>query len=285
MNFRRLASALITASLLAGCGASSTAAATSSAAAASEPAAAENSEVLRVGMECNYAPFNWSTDTANDTTQPLDGGGYCDGYDVVIAEKMAEATGRTLEVHKLDWDNLILNLQNNEIDAIIAGMTATDERKEVVNFTSPYYESEEVMIVRKDSPYASVSSIQDFSGATVQGQMNTIYDEVIDQIDGVNHAQAASDFPAAIQALTTGAIDGVVSELPVANGVVSANPDLSIVRFAEGQGFVADTTVSIAVRKDDGELQQQLEDALSNISTDERNDLMQAAVERQPANE
>lgn len=280
MNFRRITSALLAAVMLAGCG-SSTAASTAS---ASGTDAGDNG-VLRVGMECNYAPFNWSTDTATDTSQPLEGGGYCDGYDVVIAEKMAEAAGRRLEVHKLDWDNLILNLQNNEIDAIIAGMTATDERKEVVDFTSPYYESEEVIIVKKDSPYASATSIQDFSGATVQGQMNTIYDEVIDQIEGVNHAQAASDFPAAIQALSSGAIDGVVSELPVANGVVTANPDLAIVRFAEGQGFVADTTVSIAVRKEDDELQQQLEDALGRISKDERNQLMEEAVERQPAND
>ena len=280
MNFRRITSALLAAVMLAGCG-SSTAASTTS---ASGTDAGDNG-VLRVGMECNYAPFNWSTDTATDTSQPLEGGGYCDGYDVVIAEKMAEAAGRKLEVHKLDWDNLILNLQNNEIDAIIAGMTATDERKEVVDFTSPYYESEEVIIVKKDSPYASATSIQDFSGATVQGQMNTIYDEVIDQIEGVNHAQAASDFPAAIQALSSGAIDGVVSELPVANGVVTANPDLAIVRFAEGQGFTADTTVSIAVRKEDDELQQQLEDALGKISKDERNQLMEEAVERQPAND
>lgn len=281
MNFRRTTSALLAAVLLAGCGSSTAAASTAS----TSGTASEDGGVLRVGMECNYAPFNWSTDTATDTSQPLDGGGYCDGYDVVIAEKMAEAAGRTLEVHKLDWDNLILNLQNNEIDAIIAGMTATDERKEVVDFTSPYYESEEVIIVKKDSPYASATSIQDFSGAAVQGQMNTIYDEVIDQIEGVNHAQAASDFPAAIQALSSGAIDGVVSELPVANGVVTANPDLAIVRFAEGQGFTADTTVSIAVRKEDDELQQQLEDALGKISTDERNKLMEEAVERQPAND
>ena len=281
MNFRRTTSALLAAVLLAGCGSSTAAASTAS----TSGTASEDGGVLRVGMECNYAPFNWSTDTATDTSQPLDGGGYCDGYDVVIAEKMAEAAGRRLEVHKLDWDNLILNLQNNEIDAIIAGMTATDERKEVVDFTSPYYESEEVIIVKKDSPYASATSIQDFSGATVQGQMNTIYDEVIDQIEGVNHAQAASDFPAAIQALSSGAVDGVVSELPVANGVVTANPDLAIVRFAEGQGFTADTTVSIAVRKEDDELQQQLEDALGKISTDERNKLMEEAVERQPAND
>jgi ABC-type amino acid transport substrate-binding protein len=162
-------------------------------------------------------------------------------------------------------------------------MTDTVEREEEVNFTSPYYESEEVMIVSANSKYVDATSIQDFTGATIQGQMNTVYDEVIDQIEDVNHKAAAETFPAAIQALQSGAIDGVVSELPVALGVVEANPDLTIVRFAEGQGFTANTTVSIAVRKTDPEFQAQLEGALSQITEEERNQMMEAAVERQPA--
>ncbi|MCR5526587.1 MAG: transporter substrate-binding domain-containing protein [Lachnospiraceae bacterium] len=236
-------------------------------------------------MECNYAPFNWTTTESNEYTQPISGVDYADGYDVVIASKLAEATGKQVQIVKLDWDNLILSLNNDQIDCIIAGMTDTPEREEEVNFTSPYYESEEVMIVKADSDYASATGIQDFSGAKVQGQMNTVYDEVIDQIEGVSHEPAAETFPAAIQALQAGAIDGVVSELPVANGAVAANSDLAIVRFAEGQNFEADTTVSIAVRKDDSELQSQLEEALSQISEEERNEIMEAAVSRQPANE
>jgi hypothetical protein len=65
--------------------------------------------------------------------------------------------------------------------------------------------------------------------------------------------------------------------------VTEANPDLTIVRFAEGQGFTANTTVSIAVRKTDPEFQAQLEGALSQITEEERNQMMEAAVERQPA--
>lgn len=236
-------------------------------------------------MECNYAPFNWTTTTETDTTKPIEGGDFADGYDVVIATKLAEATGKEVQIVKLDWDNLILSLKNNQIDAIIAGMTDTPEREQEVAFTSPYYESEEVMIVKKDGKYAGATSIQDFSGATVQGQMNTVYDEVIDQIEGVTHQPAAETFPAAIQALQAGAVDGVVSELPVANGVVAANSDLAIVRFDEGKGFEADTTVSVAVRKEDTELKDALDKALSDISVDERNKLMEEAVERQPANE
>ena len=289
--------AVSTAMLLAGCGSGSGSSAAASTAASSADAAATTAaaaaatestasgDPFRVGMECNYAPFNWTTTTQNEFTQPISDTDYADGYDVVIAARMADALGRPVQIVKLDWDNLIMSLQNNQIDAIIAGMTDTPEREQEVAFTSPYYTSEEVMIVRADSDYASATSIQDFSGAVVQGQMNTIYDEVIDQIQGVTHQPAAETFPAAIQALQAGAVDGVVSELPVANGVVAANPDLAIVRFAEGKGFDADTSVSIAVRKEDTDLKDQLDTALTAISTDERNELMEAAVERQPANE
>ncbi|SEI48829.1 putative lysine transport system substrate-binding protein [Lachnospiraceae bacterium A10] len=246
-------------------------------------ASAAESNVIRVGMECNYAPFNWTTPEASDTTIQLSTADYADGYDVAMAKRLGEILGKEVEIVKLDWDNLILSLQNQQIDCIIAGMTDTVEREEEVNFTSPYYESEEVMIVSANSKYVDATSIQDFAGATIQGQMNTVYDEVIDQIEDVNHKAAAETFPAAIQALQSGAVDGVVSELPVAIGVTEANPDLTIVRFAEGQGFTANTTVSIAVRKTDPEFQAQLEGALSQITEEERNQMMEAAVERQPA--
>lgn len=276
-TIRKSLTVLACAALLTGCA--------SNASASSAASSTSSSDTLRVGMECNYAPFNWSTTKEGEYTQPISSADYCDGYDVVVAKNLADKIGKKVEIVKLDWDNLILSLNNNQIDAVIAGMTATDERKQQVNFTDPYYVSEEVLIVKKDSQYTSATSLEDFKGATVQGQMNTIYDEVIDQIPGVNHMPAAETFPAAIQALQAGSVDAVTSELPVANGVVSANPDLAIVRFAEGKGFEADTSVSIAVRKNDDELLNALQDALKAIDTDTRNTWMEEAVNRQPANE
>ena len=276
-TIRKSLTVLACAALLTGCA--------SNASASSADSSTDSSDTLRVGMECNYAPFNWSTTKEGEYTQPISSADYCDGYDVVVAKNLADKIGKKVEIVKLDWDNLILSLNNNQIDAVIAGMTATDERKQQVNFTDPYYVSEEVLIVKKDSQYTSATSLEDFKGATVQGQMNTIYDEVIDQIPGVNHMPAAETFPAAIQALQAGSVDAVTSELPVANGVVSANPDLAIVRFAEGKGFEADTSVSIAVRKSDDELLNALQDALKTIDTDTRNTWMEEAVNRQPANE
>ncbi len=277
-NFRN---ALILASclLLAGCSSSSTPASSGSSTQSGDQS------VLRVGMECNYAPFNWTTTEAGETAKQISSVDFCDGYDVVIATKVAEGLGMDVEIVKTDWDNLIPSLNNNEIDAIIAGMTDTPTRRESVNFTTPYYVSEEVVIVRKDSDVSGITSIQELSGKKVVGQMGTLYDEIIDQISGVIHVEAATDFPAAINALQHGDVDAVTSELPVAIGVTSANSDLTFIQFEKGKGFAGeeDATVSIAVSKENSELQARIQEILDKISEEERNSIMQAAVERQPA--
>lgn len=277
---RRPSIIAVSALLLAGCG-------TASGSGYSASASADSS-TLRVGMECNYAPYNWTTTEQTDTSQPITDVDYCDGYDVMMATKLAEKTNRQVQIVKLDWDNLILSLQNDQIDAVIAGMTETPERAEQVDFTTPYYISTEVVIVKKDSDVAGITSISELSGKKVVGQMNTLYDTIIDQIDGVIHEPAAETFPAAIQSLQAGAVDAVTSELPVAIGVCEANPDLTYIEFADGQGFSGaekDASVSIAVKKGNTDLLNSLQEALDTISDDEREDMMLQAVENQPANE
>ena len=244
-----------------------------------QPAAA----VLRVGMECDYAPFNWTQVTDSDTAVAISSVDYADGYDVVIASKLAEALGMEVQIVKTDWDSLIPSLNAGAIDCIIAGMTETPERAEAVNFTTPYYESDMVVIVRADSDLANITSIQELSGRNVLGQINTTYDDVIEQIQGVNHMTPLATYPRMILSLQSGEADAITAELPVANGVVAANPDLAIVRFAEGQGFVVDTSVSIAVAKENTELLNNLQNALNNISEEERLQIMEDAVNRQPS--
>ncbi|NCB33864.1 MAG: transporter substrate-binding domain-containing protein [Erysipelotrichia bacterium] len=264
--------------LLAGCGSSAAAGTAESVSTSSASAAA-----FKVGMECNYAPFNWTTVTAGDTTQKISEVDYCDGYDVVIAEQIAAALGTDVQIVKTDWDNLIPALQNGEIDAIIAGMTDTAKREESVSFTTPYYTSQEVVIVRKDSELTNITDIQELSGKKVLGQLNTLYDSVIDQINGVIHATPLESMPATVNALQHGEVDAVVSELPVAEGIVAANPDLAYVTFQDGHGFVADSSVSIAIAKDNKDLLNKVQAALDAISEDQRQALMAEAVVRQPA--
>ena len=290
---RILAVLLASMMVLAGCGgASSSSAPASSESAAS--AASESSEAvpetttpgkLVVGMECNYAPFNWTQLEEGEYTVSLGDAGVAGGYDVRIAQTIADELGLELEIKKLEWTGLEPALYAGEIDAIIAGMTDTPERRANADFTSPYYESEMVCIVRGDDELVNATSLEDFSGKTVQGQLNTLYDEVIDQIPDVNHATPLSNYPFMVVALRNKEVDALTAELPVARGVVAANPDMAIVQFEEGKGFEADTSVSIAVKKGNTALLEKIEGVLSGISQDQRNEWMQYAVENQPAQE
>ena len=142
-----------------------------------------------------------------------------------------------------------------------------------------------IMIVRKNSEEASYTDIQQFSGKNVVGQNGTNYDEVIDQIEGVNHITPKRTYAEMVLALQAGDVDGITAEIAVAEGVVAANPDLTYITFDEGKGFEADTTVSIALKEGsrDGELFNAVQDALDNIDQDTRKAYMQKAVEIQPA--
>ncbi len=278
--------------LMSGCGTNSQAPASSAPApaeSAAESAPAESAATtggkLVVGMECNYAPFNWTQMEENETTVPLSGGGYADGYDVVIAKKIADSLGKELEIKKIAWEGLEPALSSGEIDAIIAGMTDTPERRQNAEFTEPYYESDMVVIVREDDPLTQIANIQELSGKKVLGQMSTLYDEVIDQIEGVVHATPLANYPLMVVALQNKEVDALTAELPVALGVVASNPGLSIVRFEAGNGFEADTSVSVAVKKDNTELRDQIQSVLDGISDEERLQLMTDATSRQPAQE
>lgn len=254
-----------------------------------QPTQPTDKEVLRVGMECNYAPFNWTDVEDNDHNIAISAGGYCDGYDVAIAQAIATQLDRELVIEKMEWDPLIPGLQNDQIDLIIAGMTATPERMENVDFTTPYYQSEMVMIVRADGAYVNATSLEDFRGATIQGQLNTMYDTVIDDIPEVNHAQALDSYPLLIASLTNGAVDGVTAETPVGEGWVAAsNGKLVLVTFAAGEGFnidLSDTSVSIGVKKGNTELLNAVQSALDTITEADRTQMMKDAASRQPVSE
>ena len=259
--------------ILAGCSSASNGSSTASNASA-------DSDTFTVGMECNYAPFNWQQVEGSDTAVELGGGaGYCDGYDVMISQDIAENLGKKLVVKKINWDGLQPALDSGEIDAIVAGMTANEEREEGIDFTTPYFSSEMVLIVPKGSELESFTDIQQFSGHKVIGQKNTNYDTVIDQIEGVNHVVPKSAYPELVLALQTGEAEAITAELPVAKGICEANPDLTYITFEEGKGFDIDTAVSIGLKNNsrDSEEFNAVQEALDKITQD--------AVNNAPTNE
>lgn len=111
---------------------------------------------LKVAMECAYEPYNW-TETSSDTRTlgavAISGEGkegqYANGYDVQVAKYVANKLGMKLEVYSYDWDSLIPALNSGAVDAIVAGMSPTAERKEQIDFTETYYESNLVVIFKK----------------------------------------------------------------------------------------------------------------------------------------
>ncbi len=247
----------------------------------------QTSGTFRVGMECNYAPFNWTQSEESEGSVALEGGGYADGYDVRIAQMIADELGMELEIVKIEWDGLTLALESGTIDAIIAGMSPTAERAVTIDFTDPYYESDLVIVVRKDSEYANATTLEDFSGAKITGQLSTFHYTVIDQIPNVDKQNAMESFPAMVVALNSGVIDGYVSERPGALSAVAANPDLTFVEFAEGEGFEAspeDVAISVGLKKG-SELVDTINEILDGISKQERQELMDWAIENQPLSE
>jgi len=247
----------------------------------------ENETEFVVGLEAAYAPFNWSTPTENDFTYPLHGqnGVYVDGYDVVIAQQIADELGLTLVVKAIEWDGLILALLAGEIDMIIAGMSPTAERAETVAFSDEYFRSEQVMVVATDGDYADATSLADFNGARVVAQLGTLQDSLIEQLVGATRLEPLDTYGMLATAVSTNAADAFIAELPVAQGMVASNSNLTIIQFTEGNGFVVsdeDVAVAVALRQEDINLLDAVNGVLASISIEQRNAIMQAALNRQP---
>ena len=234
------------------------------------------------------APFNWTQqDDSNGAVAIEGGGGYANGYDVQIAKRIAEDMGKELVIVKTEWTGLIPSVDSGVIDGIIAGMSPTDERKESIDFSDNYYKSNLVMVVRADGEYTDATSIQDFAGATITGQLNTFHNTVVDQIEGVNHAEAMEDFPAMRVALESGIIDGYVSEKPEGLSASAANSNFAFVEFAEGQGFEYkpdDAALAVGLKKG-SELAEPINAAIAKISVEEQQTLMDEAIANQPSAE
>lgn len=108
--------------------------------------------VLKIAMECAYAPFNWSQTTDANGAVAIEGlDMYANGYDVQIAKYIAAELGMELKIYAADWEALVPGVMSGTYDAIIAGMSPTAEREEKVDFTDCYYNSNLVIIYKKNS--------------------------------------------------------------------------------------------------------------------------------------
>lgn len=243
-------------------------------------------DTFRVGLEAGYAPFNWTQKDDSNGGVKIEGTKeYAGGYDVEIAKKIADGLGKELVIVKTEWDGLVPALTSGKIDAIIAGMSPTAERKKTIDFSDNYYKSELVMVVKKGSKYEKATSIQDFKGAKVTAQLNTFHYSVIDQIKGVSKQTAMDNFPAMRVALESGIIDGYVSERPEGISASSANNNFAMVQFTDGfKTSEEDTDTAVGLKKG-SDMTKKINEILSGISDEERTDIMDTAIKNQPAAE
>lgn len=283
---------LVLALSLAACGSGSTASTTAAAAAST----GVEDGVLTIAMECAYAPYNWMQGDDSNGAVPISNvpGSYANGYDVMIGKKIAEANGWELEVIQADWDSLVPGVQTGIYDAVIAGQSMTAERSEQVDFAGPYFYASIVCVTKKDSPYATATSIADLAGGKCTAQIATIwYDQCLPQIDGALVQTAAETAPAMLMALETGSVDFICTDMPTAQGAVAAYPNMTILDFSGTDGDfqfsdevrAENVNIGVSVKKGNTELKNMIDSVLSTMTADDMNALMEQAIAIQPLSE
>lgn len=252
----------------------------------------EGKKVLRVGMECAYAPYNWAQSDNSNGAVPISGSSdYTYGYDVMMAKYLADKLGYELEIYKIDWDSLPVALQSNKIDCVIAGQSITAERLQTVDFTTPYYYASIVALTKNDSKYASATGVSDLEGATCTSQINTVwYDTCLPQIKNANILPAMESAPTMLVALDSGKADLVVTDMPTAMAATKVYPDMKLLDFTNSQDNnfkVSDEEINIgiSVKKGNSTLLEKLNNALSELKTADFENMMNEAISVQPLSE
>ena len=245
--------------------------------------------VLTVGMECAYAPYNWTqSDDSNGAVEIVNNpGSYANGYDVMIAKKICEQYGWKLEVMAIEWDGLISALQAGTIDAVIAGQSMTEERLQQVDMAGPYFYASIVCVTKKDAPQASATGISELTG-TCTAQTGTIwYDSCLPQIPGADIQTQAETAPAMIMAVESGTVDFICTDMPTAMGACATYDDLTILDFSnnESDNFKVDEgeiNIGISIEKGNTALKDAMNDVLSTMTAEDFNQIMQEAIAVQP---
>lgn len=247
----------------------------------------ESSNVLKVGMECNYAPYNWSQADDSNGAVPIANvdNMYTNGYDVQVALKIAKALGKELEIYSYEWDSLIPGVQSGKLDMIIAGMSPTSERKEKIDFSNNYYGSN-LVIVTKAGTLDSVKDLSGLDGKKIAAQSGTFHLEALEAQTKAN-ANELSDFTTMFMALSAGTIDGYVAEEPTAMAVCLDKAYSYVPLINNENGFKVDedeVSVAVGVKKGSA-LKDEINSALSGFDTDAQKALMEKMVEIAPTEE
>lgn len=243
---------------------------------------------ITVGMEADYAPFNWLETSPNEYNYPIYGeaNSYVAGFDVDMARHIASELNLELRIKTIEWLSLIPALQTGEIDLIIAGMSPTEERRAIIGFTDAYYISNHVLVVRSDRDIFNVDSLEELEGYRGVGQLSTIYANLVDFLAD-NYGTTALPVVNSVTAATTQLLganptaDFTIVEKPVALGIVAQFPNLAIIFDVEENIFeVSDEEreLSIGHRIGDTVLGNLVNEALETVTGEMVEEWMDNAV-------
>lgn len=228
------------------------AAETTAAAAETEAAAAEVSTIeagkLIMSTNASFPPYEMVADD-----------GSFEGIDVEVADAIAKKLGLELEVDDMDFDAALLAVQQNKSDIVMAGVTVTEDRKLVMNFTDSYATGVQVVIVKEGSD-VTLDNLGEKMIGTQRGTTGNIY--TTDDY-GDDHVTAYDNGASAVQALLNGQVDCVVIDSAPAQAYVEANAGLTILDTE----YVTEN-YAIGVNKDNTSLLDAINGALAELTAD-----------------
>lgn len=222
---------VLTMGLFVGCGNSATK--TTDASTQTAEASPENSteptnsdNVIVMGTNAEFEPFEY-----RDGLDIV-------GFDVEIAKAVANKLGKELKIEDMAFDSLIMGLNNDKMDFIAAGMTATEERAQQVDFSDSYFKSKQVIIVKADN--TAIASADDLVGKSVGVQLGTTGDLFVSGTEGVTVVQVKKGTQAVMD-LQNGKVDAVVIDEEPAKKMIAGKTDVKIleVPFIEEEYAIA----------------------------------------------
>ncbi len=243
--------------------------------------------ILTVGMECNYAPYNWTQNSDANGAVPIvnNPGMYANGYDVIIARKIADHYGVQLEIMALEWGGLCPAL-GNTIDAVIAGQSMTADRLLEVDMAGPYYYATIVCLTKEGSANASAAGMSQLTGTCTSQSATTWYNSCLPQVPGATVLPASESATAMIMALVSGTVDFICTDMPTAKGACAAYDGLKILDFeGSSDNFTVDQSeidIGISVAKGNTALKDMMDAVLSTMTAEDFDNLMDQAISIQP---
>ena len=179
----------------------------------------KNKGTLTIALNPHFAPFEFKT--------IQDGKDTIAGADIEIAKAIGDELGVKVKFSEMSFDNVLANVQSGKADIAISGISATEERQKIFDFSDTYYESETVLVVKKDAT-GTYKQTGDFAKKSVAVQKGSIQENIakanLSDANVVSLAQPGE----AINELKSGQVEGVVLEKAIAKGYVDQNSDLAV---------------------------------------------------------